>query len=122
MLIKNIPPQIDASMLRSLCMQNGNVVGFVTLPGGQALVRFHTKEEASKAYKDIQDRAGGSSLVTDFISDRDVAAMSQSQSQAANMSSSLWPQSQQSAGVGGGSSSSFRPEQYMNTEDRKSVV
>lgn len=91
MLIKNIPPQIDASMLRSLCMQNGNVVGFVTLPGGQALVRFHTKEEASKAYKDIQDRAGGSSLVTDFISDRDVAAMSQSQSQAANMSSSLWP-------------------------------
>lgn len=47
-------PQIDGSTLRTLCMQHGPLVTFhLSLPHGNALVRYGSKEEVVKAQKSL---------------------------------------------------------------------
>lgn len=46
--------QIDGSTLRTLCMQHGPLITFhLSLPQGNALVRYSSKEEAAKAQKSL---------------------------------------------------------------------
>lgn len=46
--------QIDGSTLRTLCMQHGPLVTFhLSLPHGNALVRYGSKEEVVKAQKSL---------------------------------------------------------------------
>lgn len=49
-----LAPQIDGSTLRTLCMQHGPLITFhLSLPHGNALVRYSSKEEVVKAQKSL---------------------------------------------------------------------
>lgn len=67
--------QIDGSTLRTLCMQHGPLVWFyLSLNNGQALVRYHSKEEAFKAQKSLNTCVlGNTTIVADFVSDNEAA-------------------------------------------------
>lgn len=49
-----LPPQIDGSTLRTLCLQHGPLITFhLNLTQGNAVVRYSSKEEAAKAQKSL---------------------------------------------------------------------
>ncbi|XP_063446117.1 trinucleotide repeat-containing gene 6C protein-like isoform X2 [Mytilus trossulus] len=75
LILKNLTPQIDGSTLRTLCMQHGPLVWFyLSLNNGQALVRYHSKEEAFKAQKSLNTCVlGNTTIVADFVSDNEAA-------------------------------------------------
>ncbi|XP_052069647.1 trinucleotide repeat-containing gene 6C protein-like isoform X1 [Mytilus californianus] len=91
LILKNLTPQIDGSTLRTLCMQHGPLVWFyLSLNNGQALVRYHSKEEAFKAQKSLNTCVlGNTTIVADFVSDNEAARFAMTA-----QSSSQW-QSQQ---------------------------
>uniref|UniRef100_A0A182P0E1 UBA domain-containing protein n=1 Tax=Anopheles epiroticus TaxID=199890 RepID=A0A182P0E1_9DIPT len=65
LLLQNFTSQIDASTLRTLCMQHGPILNFHSYPGqGLALCRYATREEAAKAQQALNNCTLGSSTIS----------------------------------------------------------
>ncbi|XP_052899153.1 protein Gawky-like [Anopheles moucheti] len=65
LLLKNLTSQIDASTLRTLCMQHGPILNFHSYPAhGLALCRYATREEAAKAQQALNNCTLGSSTIS----------------------------------------------------------
>uniref|UniRef100_A0A182JUH2 UBA domain-containing protein n=1 Tax=Anopheles christyi TaxID=43041 RepID=A0A182JUH2_9DIPT len=65
LLLKNFTSQIDASTLRTLCMQHGPILNFHSYPAhGLALCRYATREEATKAQQALNNCTLGSSTIS----------------------------------------------------------
>uniref|UniRef100_A0A182M974 UBA domain-containing protein n=1 Tax=Anopheles culicifacies TaxID=139723 RepID=A0A182M974_9DIPT len=65
LLLKNLTSQIDASTLRTLCMQHGPILNFHSYPAhGLALCRYATREEAAKAQQALNNCTLGSNTIS----------------------------------------------------------
>uniref|UniRef100_A0A182RVN3 UBA domain-containing protein n=1 Tax=Anopheles funestus TaxID=62324 RepID=A0A182RVN3_ANOFN len=65
LLLKNLTSQIDASTLRTLCMQHGPILNFHSYPAhGLALCRYATREEAVKAQQALNNCTLGASTIS----------------------------------------------------------
>lgn len=85
LVLKNLTPQIDGSTLRTLCMQHGPLVTFhLSLPHGNALVRYGSKEEVVKAQKSLHMCVlGNTTILAEFASEEEISRFfAQSQSLA----------------------------------------
>lgn len=104
LVLKNITPQIDGSVLRTLCMQHGPLqCFFVNAAHGQALVKYSTKDEAMKAQNSLNEcPLGNTTIRAEFVSDTD--AMHFVEQQNAISAPSQWSQSAQ---IGGNRQSAF---------------
>lgn len=75
-MLNNLNPSTDSSMLRTLCMQHGQLAAFqCLLHQGVALVRYNSYEEAAKAQGGLNNMTLGATTVrAEFVSDSDVQA------------------------------------------------
>ncbi|XP_034170466.2 trinucleotide repeat-containing gene 6C protein isoform X1 [Pangasianodon hypophthalmus] len=83
LVLRNLTPQIDGSTLRTLCMQHGPLITFhLSLPQGNALVRYSSKEEAAKAQKSLHMCVlGNTTILAEFAGEEEVTRFfSQAQS------------------------------------------
>ncbi|KFB52431.1 AGAP007803-PA-like protein [Anopheles sinensis] len=65
LLLKNLTSQIDASTLRTLCMQHGPIVSFHSYPThGLALCRYNTREEATTAQQALNNCPLGTGTIS----------------------------------------------------------
>ncbi|XP_054718989.1 LOW QUALITY PROTEIN: protein Gawky-like [Uloborus diversus] len=113
LILRNLTPQIDGSTLKTLCMQHGPLQMFhLFLNRGVALVRYSTREEASKAQSALNNCVlGNTTMLADMPSEGEIQQYLQqvSSGQAgSNTWSSQQPQQQSAGGTTGfhGSSSS----------------
>ncbi|XP_036426472.1 trinucleotide repeat-containing gene 6C protein isoform X2 [Colossoma macropomum] len=74
LVLRNLTPQIDGSTLRTLCMQHGPLITFhLSLPQGNALVRYSSKEEAAKAQKSLHMCVlGNTTILAEFAGEEEV--------------------------------------------------
>ncbi|XP_043945175.1 trinucleotide repeat-containing gene 6A protein isoform X4 [Protopterus annectens] len=74
LVLKNLTPQIDGSTLRTLCMQHGPLITFhLSLPHGNALVRYSSKEEAIKAQKSLHMCVlGNTTILAEFATEGEI--------------------------------------------------
>lgn len=88
LMLKNLTPQIDGSTLRTLCMQHGPLQWFyLSLHNGQALVRYHSKEEAFKAQKSLNTCVlGNTTIVANFVSEAEATRFAEQSAMAAQPS------------------------------------
>ncbi|XP_035226493.1 protein Gawky-like isoform X2 [Stegodyphus dumicola] len=113
LILRNLTPQIDGSTLKTLCMQHGPLQMFhLFLNRGVALVRYSTREEASKAQSALNNCVlGNTTMLADIPSEGEIQQYLQvSSGQSGN---NTWPSSQQqqsgggTSGYHGASSSAF---------------
>ncbi|XP_058056439.1 protein Gawky-like [Anopheles bellator] len=65
LLLRNLTSQIDASTLRTLCMQHGPILSFHPYPAhGLALCRYTTRDEATKAQQALNNCPLGASTIS----------------------------------------------------------
>ncbi|KAM7334644.1 hypothetical protein ACRRTK_007964 [Alexandromys fortis] len=69
-----LPPQIDGSTLRTLCLQHGPLITFhLNLTQGNAVVRYSSKEEAAKAQKSLHMCVlGNTTILAEFAGEEEV--------------------------------------------------
>ncbi|XP_072539401.1 trinucleotide repeat-containing gene 6C protein isoform X3 [Salminus brasiliensis] len=74
LVLRNLTPQIDGSTLRTLCMQHGPLITFhLSLPQGNALMRYSSKEEAAKAQKSLHMCVlGNTTILAEFAGEEEV--------------------------------------------------
>ncbi|MGH0152535.1 UNVERIFIED_CONTAM: hypothetical protein FKN15_067950 [Acipenser sinensis] len=74
LVLRNLPPQIDGSTLRTLCMQHGPLLTFhLNLTQGNAVVRYSSKEEAAKAQKSLHMCVlGNTTILAEFAGEEEV--------------------------------------------------
>ncbi|XP_051996672.1 trinucleotide repeat-containing gene 6C protein [Xyrauchen texanus] len=74
LVLRNLTPQIDGSTLRTLCMQHGPLITFhLNLTQGNAVVRYSSKEEATKAQKSLHMCVlGNTTILAEFAGEEDV--------------------------------------------------
>lgn len=99
LMLKNLTPQIDGSTLRTLCMQHGPLQWFyLSLHNGQALVRYHSKEEAFKAQKSLNTCVlGNTTIVANFVSEAEATRIAEQSAMAAQPSQ--WSQQQSNPSI-----------------------
>ncbi|XP_062586935.1 protein Gawky-like isoform X4 [Saccostrea cucullata] len=99
LMLKNLTPQIDGSTLRTLCMQHGPLQWFyLSLHNGQALVRYHSKEEAFKAQKSLNTCVlGNTTIVANFVSEAEATRFAEQSAMAAQPSQ--WSQQQSNPSI-----------------------
>ncbi|XP_041362960.1 trinucleotide repeat-containing gene 6C protein-like isoform X2 [Gigantopelta aegis] len=93
LVLRNLTPQIDGSLLRTLCVQHGPLQKFhLDLGHSQAVVCYCTKEEASKAQKALNTCVlGNTTILAEFVPESDaIRFMEQS-------NPSQWSQNSQSS-------------------------
>ncbi|KAF6733703.1 Trinucleotide repeat-containing gene 6B protein [Oryzias melastigma] len=75
LVLSNLTPQIDGSTLRTICMQHGPLLTFhLGLTQGTALIRYGSKQEASKAKSALHMCVlGNTTILAEFVSEEDVA-------------------------------------------------
>ncbi|XP_078793617.1 trinucleotide repeat-containing gene 6B protein isoform X4 [Oryzias latipes] len=75
LVLSNLTPQIDGSTLRTICMQHGPLLTFhLGLTQGTALIRYGSKQEASKARSALHMCVlGNTTILAEFVSEEDVA-------------------------------------------------
>lgn len=72
LLIKNLTPQIDASTLRTLCLQHGPLQMF-NLLNNVALVKYKSREEAMKAQAALNNCfLSNTTILVDLIAENEV--------------------------------------------------
>ncbi|XP_062546140.1 protein Gawky-like isoform X1 [Armigeres subalbatus] len=101
LLLKNLNSQIDVATLRTLCMQHGPLQN-LQLYAGLALIKYSTREEASKAQQALNNcPLGNSTIGAECPSDAEVQAyLQQLGAQAGNITSSaMVPPPNSSGGV-----------------------
>uniref|UniRef100_A0A2M4A5U9 UBA domain-containing protein n=1 Tax=Anopheles triannulatus TaxID=58253 RepID=A0A2M4A5U9_9DIPT len=65
LLLRNLTSQIDASTLRTLCMQHGPILSFHPYPAhGLALCRYSSRDEAMKAQQALNNCPLGASTIS----------------------------------------------------------
>lgn len=113
LVLKNLTPQIDGSVLRTLCMQHGPLqCFFVNTAQGQALVKYSSKDEAMKAQNSLNNcPLGNTTIMAEFVSDND--AMRFVEQQNAISAPSHWPPS---AHIGGNRQSAFGLPSHRNED------
>ncbi|XP_052238643.1 protein Gawky-like [Dreissena polymorpha] len=69
--LQNILPSTDGATLRTLCMQHGPLQHFyLNLSRGEAIVKYRSMEEASKAQKALNNcLLGNTTILANFLSD-----------------------------------------------------
>ncbi|XP_072319973.1 trinucleotide repeat-containing gene 6C protein isoform X3 [Eucyclogobius newberryi] len=74
LVLRNLTPQIDGSTLRTLCMQHGPLITFhLNLTQGNAVVRYSSKDEASKAQKSLHMCVlGNTTILAEFAGEEEV--------------------------------------------------
>ncbi|KAM4691550.1 trinucleotide repeat-containing gene 6C protein isoform 3-T3 [Rhinophrynus dorsalis] len=74
LVLRNLTPQIDGSTLRTLCLQHGPLITFhLNLTQGNAVVRYSSKEEATKAQKSLHMCVlGNTTILAEFAGDEEV--------------------------------------------------
>ncbi|CAG0888691.1 unnamed protein product [Cyprideis torosa] len=74
LVLKNVSPQLDTSVLKTVCSQHGPLASFEIIPSqGVALVRYDSKEEAAKAQAGLNNcLLSGVTIHADFASESDV--------------------------------------------------
>ncbi|CAH2302501.1 trinucleotide repeat-containing gene 6C isoform X1 [Pelobates cultripes] len=74
LVLRNLTPQIDGSTLRTLCLQHGPLITFhLNLTQGNAVVRYSSKEEATKAQKSLHMCVlGNTTILAEFAGEDEV--------------------------------------------------
>ncbi|XP_041432908.1 trinucleotide repeat-containing gene 6C protein isoform X2 [Xenopus laevis] len=74
LVLRNLTPQIDGSTLRTLCLQHGPLITFhLNLTQGNAVVRYSSKEEATKAQKSLHMCVlGNTTILAEFAGEEEV--------------------------------------------------
>ncbi|XP_053310140.1 trinucleotide repeat-containing gene 6C protein isoform X2 [Spea bombifrons] len=74
LVLRNLTPQIDGSTLRTLCLQHGPLKTFhLNLTQGNAVVRYSSKEEATKAQKSLHMCVlGNTTILAEFAGEEEV--------------------------------------------------
>ncbi|KAF6019699.1 TNRC6C [Bugula neritina] len=120
LLLRTVPALGDGNLLKTLCSQHGPLQNFfVNANNGQALVRYNTKEESSKAQKNLNSCSfGETTIMAEFVDESEVqkiveqcqrqpSSLGRSNSVSAAPGSNVWPNTNSSASnLWGGSSSS----------------
>lgn len=101
LMLRNLTPQIDGSTLRTLCLQHGPLSAFhLYLSQGIALVRYSSREEATKAQSTLNNCVlGNTTIFAEFANETDIQQFLQ---QSGNTTNVAWSQ-QGSSGSGGSS-------------------
>ncbi|GFX65263.1 protein Gawky [Trichonephila clavipes] len=92
LILKNLTPQIDGSTLKTLCMQHGPLQMFhLFLNRGVALVRYSSREEASKAQSALDNCVlSNTTMLAELPSDAEVQQYLQS-AQGGGANTNSWP-------------------------------
>jgi len=74
LLLRTVPALGDGNLLKTLCSQHGPLQNFfVNANNGQALVRYNTKEESSKAQKNLNSCSfGETTIMAEFVDESEV--------------------------------------------------
>ncbi|XP_042898538.1 protein Gawky [Parasteatoda tepidariorum] len=117
LLLRNLTPQIDGSTLKTLCMQHGPLQMFhLFLNRGVALVRYSSREEATKAQSALNNCVlGNTTMLADIPNESEIQQYLQvasGQSSGGGAGGNSWPPSQSNSGSSsyqssGGSSNTY---------------
>jgi len=100
LLIKNLTPQIDASTLRTLCLQHGPLQMFNLMNNGVALVKYKSREEAMKAQSALNNcYLSNTPIYVDLIAENEVQHYISGQQTNNNSNMNSWNSNNQPNGV-----------------------
>lgn len=76
LVLRSISPRVESTALRCLCQQHGPLLTFqLNLRHGNSLIRYGSKEEASKAHASLNGLLlGGNHITADFATDSDIGS------------------------------------------------
>ncbi|XP_052791061.1 protein Gawky-like isoform X2 [Mya arenaria] len=113
LILQNLTPTTDGSTLRTLCMQHGPLQQFyLNLNRGEALVKYRSMDEASKAQKALNHcLLGNTTIMAQSVSEMDAMQYIEQQQSGGGLGQGMsggnqWPQGgiqqARSSAVGGG--------------------